>query len=61
VSKETHREIANVIFEEMIKPKSQTQDTSELHTGLLFIHEYGNLEHMERLYPLLTHPNREVR
>jgi hypothetical protein len=61
VGPETHRQIANVIFDEMIKPKSHSQNLYDWRIGLIFIHKYGDLTDMERLYPLLTHPNPEVR
>jgi len=60
ISPEKHKQVADVVFREMIQPETRTAHFSDIHWALAFFKKWGVNEDMEMLTPLLSHPDAEI-
>jgi hypothetical protein len=61
VSDAKHREVAQVVFKQMLQPEQRPIDVGNVQDGLEFFYLCGLVEDVEKLIPLLSDPNPEVR
>lgn len=61
VSDEKHRQVARVVFNEMIQPRGKHFDFGDMLSALHFFDKYGTREDMVMLAPLLNHSDQEVK